>query len=278
MIGSDFQMRKDKLLSQRTDKNGTIHQVVETNCNRCGGAGGHEVWKFTGYKCYKCGGSGRMIDTNKIYTPEHEEKLRIRREKRHQKKIEEIKAKASERNKEKLVEWGYDKEFIYMVLGDTFPIREDLKEKGAFYISLLGWYFAEKPSDYQTAEIMVSRLIWFNDLGEVYRKDDEEIIQFIKNVRLENEYQSQYVGEVGERIEIELNFIAGFWLESYNHYGSPCINKMKDQQGNIFIWKTGRNLRHDVNEEGKVKLKATIKEHSDFREEKQTILTRCKVL
>ncbi|GLI90510.1 hypothetical protein [Bacillus subtilis] len=32
-------MRKDIVISERIDKNGTKHQEVETSCDRCGGAG-----------------------------------------------------------------------------------------------------------------------------------------------------------------------------------------------------------------------------------------------
>ena len=38
-------------------------------CGRCGGRGGSDAWKFTGWTCYECGGSGdKGIETVKLYT------------------------------------------------------------------------------------------------------------------------------------------------------------------------------------------------------------------
>ena len=60
---------------------------------------------------------------------------------------------------------------------------------------------------------------------------------------------------------------------------------MKDADGNTFTWKTGNTLYiptgdgdFDVANNGDtVVLKGTIKEHSEYKDEKQTVLTRCKV-
>jgi DnaJ-class molecular chaperone len=54
-------LSEDIVLEERIDRNGTKHQVVQTNCDRCGGYGGSRAWMFTGVTCYKCGGHGRMI-------------------------------------------------------------------------------------------------------------------------------------------------------------------------------------------------------------------------
>ncbi|MEH7210120.1 hypothetical protein V7094_28595 [Priestia megaterium] len=276
MLMQSRPMKEAKVLSERIDRNGTKHQVILTNCDRCGGAGAHEMWRHTGGTCYKCAGSGRMEAKRKIYTPEHEEKLRKLREKRQQKRIEKIKGEAKEKNKELLKEWGYDQENIYIVLGETYPIREELKKADAFWGGrTLGWFFAENPEDYDTAEIKTSELVWYNTLGSVNKKNPEEYREYVESVKRELEYQSQHVGTVGEKIELEFCVLNAFWIET--QFGSSCINKLSDEQGNIFIWKTGKNLEHDADENGIIKLKGTIKEHSEYKGELQTVLTRCRV-
>jgi len=51
-------------------------------CNRCGGKGGSEAWRYTGYKCYDCGGSGKAATREEpLYTPEQYAALEARREK-----------------------------------------------------------------------------------------------------------------------------------------------------------------------------------------------------
>lgn len=64
----------------RIDRNGTKYWAGMVACDRCGGAGGADVWKFTGWKCYKCGGTGKVQGTWKEYTPEYAAKLEAKRQ------------------------------------------------------------------------------------------------------------------------------------------------------------------------------------------------------
>ena len=67
----------------RTDKNGTkiYHDYT---CPRCGGQGGSEAWRFTGYTCYECRGTGTTDKPriHKEYTPEYRAILDARAAKR----------------------------------------------------------------------------------------------------------------------------------------------------------------------------------------------------
>ena len=63
----------------RIDKNGTKYFEGWVSCDRCGGAGGADQWSYTGWTCYKCGGTGKVWDKYKVYTPEYEAKLEARR-------------------------------------------------------------------------------------------------------------------------------------------------------------------------------------------------------
>lgn len=85
-----------------------------------------------------------------------------------------------------------------------------------------------------------------------------------------NKPKTSWVGEVGQRIEItaECKCVASW----YNDFGPGYLYKLTTAEGNIFTWKTGK-----VIEDGKVTLKGTIKAHTEFRDEKQTELTRCKI-
>lgn len=270
-------MQEEKVLSERIDRNKTKHQVVLTNCDRCGGAGAHEMWRYTGGTCYKCGGSGRMQAKRKIYTPEHAEKLRKQREKRAEKKLQERREKAKEENKIQLAKWGYHTGKIYTVLGDTYSIKEELKEKGAEWGGrTLGWYFSEKNYEYETVELEVSELVWYNDLGEVLQRDPNEYKEYVKQAKKGLEKESEWVYEVGEKIETELKILNSFEIETA--FGWSCINKLADSEGNIFIWKTAKDLAYMYGEGNVVKIKGTVKELSEYREEKQTVLTRCKVI
>jgi hypothetical protein len=93
---------------------------------------------------------------------------------------------------------------------------------------------------------------------------------------------SKYVGNIGDKVNIELRYINSFSWES--EYGIQWLHKFIDSDGNTYTWKTNKILDHCHNEEYKevekgetLKIKGTIKEHKEFNNEKQTVLTRCKI-
>lgn len=95
----------------------------------------------------------------------------------------------------------------------------------------------------------------------------------LRNIqRLKANAESDHVGSVGDRIEFQatMKFCMGF----DGFYGTTYINTMVDSDGNIFVYKGGKPLgkRGDV-----ISLKATIKEHGDYKGAKQTVINRPKV-
>lgn len=77
-----------------------VQKVVP--CDRCGGLGALEQWRYTGLTCYKCGGSGKMTITEVIHTPEEQAKLEARRAKAQAKRQAEWEAKQQEREEAEL--------------------------------------------------------------------------------------------------------------------------------------------------------------------------------
>lgn len=92
--------------------------------------------------------------------------------------------------------------------------------------------------------------------------------------RVNEESKSEYVGTVGERT----NFVLTYVREAHfnTDFGVTYVYTFKDENGNVIVWKTGNVFDFKENEE--VTLKGTIKEHSEYRNIKQTVLTRCKVV
>ena len=84
---------------------------------------------------------------------------------------------------------------------------------------------------------------------------------------------SNYVGTVGEKITVnaEMNLVGGYDTE----FGYVRIYKFVDESGNIYIWKTSTAI--SLESGSNVTLKGTIKNHKEYKLEKQTVLTRCKV-
>lgn len=84
--------------------------------------------------------------------------------------------------------------------------------------------------------------------------------------------KSDYVGNIGERITIEVS--SGQLVSSFEtQYGVTRVYRFSDLQGNAMTWFASKGI--ELN--GITKVTGTIKEHSEYNGEKQTILTRCKV-
>ena len=96
----------------------------------------------------------------------------------------------------------------------------------------------------------------------------------------ERKAKSNYIGSAGEKVSLEAIYIGS------PHYERPAFGygtetayihtfKVDD---NVVIWNTtSYNGIYDLEEGDKVKLTGTIKEHKEYKGEKQTTLIRCKV-
>jgi nucleoid-associated protein YgaU len=208
----------------RVDRNGTKYYEGYVPCSRCGGAGGSDAWAYTGWTCYKCGGSGKEWDSWKEYTPEYEAKLEARREARRQKYLEEHKAEIEARE-------------------------------------------AEKKRQQEEAEAQ--------RLAEEARIKAEKAL-------------SNLIGKVGDKIDTTATYIKTAWFEipSFKGYGTDTMYIHTFKIGNdTVVWKTTATLGRwndkdewESYEEGQeVHLKGTIKELNEYKDEKQTVLTRCRI-
>lgn len=104
---------------------------------------------------------------------------------------------------------------------------------------------------------------------------------------------SNYRGNVGEKIDEQVTYLgsAHFEVKSFSGFGTETmyVHNFRDNEGNKLVWKTSTdNFAWKLNEETnefdrileagqRVNLKGTIKAHNEYKEEKQTSVTRCKV-
>jgi hypothetical protein len=89
----------------------------------------------------------------------------------------------------------------------------------------------------------------------------------------EKNVNSVHVGAVGDKLECEVEFKSSFYKHGVN--GGFYIHKFVDANGNILVWMTGTSVDADIGT--KMKLRASVKDHGEFKGEKNTMLTRCKV-
>ena len=246
--------------------------------------GGSDKWAFTGWTCYECGGTGERPTPviEKEYTPEYRAKLDERARKRAEAKTAK---QVEEFNNNRLAiaeKYGFNPEGkIYVVTGNTYEIREELREAGAKYRGGINWYFLEKQDRYPTIELSYEECLnIYPEYGTMSWKDLTEV-QAVLNSKIPTEEDpSQYVGQVGERLDLVVTFKkrSTYEIPSYAGWGTDTvgINVFRDDAGNCFIWKS-TSAFFNIAEGSQVRLRGTVKEHSDYKGTKQTILQRCKV-
>lgn len=89
---------------------------------------------------------------------------------------------------------------------------------------------------------------------------------------------SQFIGDVGAKIIVAVTFCHSAYFDMHGLFGSTervYIHNFRDENGNALVWKTQKSL--PFNDGDEVIVTGTIKAHDVYKDEKQTVLTRCKV-
>lgn len=216
----------------------------DESCPRCGGQGGSSHWHPDGGVCYQCRGRRTILRTHRVYSAERLAVLVNAADKKTAKKIAEATAKR-ERQRQEFIAWA--------------------KSRG----KLIGGILSYKHSQFMASLATQLRERW------TLSEKQLTAAQHILNQRAEQLAQdtaSEYVGTVKTRIKFEAHVIGVYGSEGF--YGHTDIVKFRDLDGNLFVWFASGYT--ELEREDRISIKGTIKEHSEFRGVKQTVLTRCK--
>ena len=266
----------------RTDRNGTKYFEGFCRCGKCGGTGKVDFQPDNGM-CYDCKGSGKIFQAWSERTPEYQAILDERRRKREAKQAEERKARLPEIRKEWFRKHGYTPEGkTYLFLGKTYDKKEEIASLGGKFSVILGWHIDHKVDGFDFLEIDVNEVCTEFDGEYKYKVNSNEVYGWRKaeERRLANVPESNWMGEVGEKIKQKLKYLFTIVFETeycfgYRRTETKFIHKFVDEAGNIFVWKTGNGI--ECQSGTMLEVKGTIKDHDTYNGEKQTILTRCKV-
>lgn len=260
----------------RIDKNGTKYWADDT-CPKCGGKGVIDAYYYNEQGvCFLCGGSGSHETHWKEYTPEYEAKLAERR-------IARAKKKAPELNAKFLKSIGFSADGkAWVVLGKTYDIKEDLKAAGCKWHNLIGWHFDHADNGFDCFELCIDEITSLSYAGEYIWNSYTEVVDYINEKREQyapkkSVSTSDYIGAVGDKITCAVTLAHVFMYRTHFSYkGEPAyIYKFTDAAGNTIIWKTSKHF--SINDGWIGMITGTVKEHSEYKEERQTILTRCKL-
>lgn len=282
----------------KIDHNGTKYYEELIPCPRCSTGSSSNGIYYTGVCngelipshvdagiCFQCNGSGTYLLKTKEYTPEHEAELQRAREKREEKRRAEARAKAEHRNLLWLRKEDFsDDGFVWIILGDTFSKKEQLKSLGCRFNGLLGWHSSKELTGIPSAKLTADDCFYRNIDEEYFWKEYSDVVALCDGKRNEymeslraNQKPSEHLGSVGEKIEIKATFTAEHSFKTHFNYHTITnyIYTFTDEQGNVLIWKTTAII--DADQGDSVMIKGTIKNHGEFRNIKQTELQRCKI-
>ena len=266
---------------ERVDKNGTEYWL-DYNCPKCGGTGYlPEYAAIDRARCWKCMATGYYPHRWKVMTSEYRAILAAKRDAKARK--ENLAARADFLAKE-----GFNTDGkTYVVIGKTFDIKDELKAAGAKFCYPIGWHFPEKLENLATVELTVTDCFWENAVAGLVWNARADLQELIKERTPRESSGSEYLGEIGKRLTVSVALKKSFSFE--NDYGyhttTTYIHNFEDEAGNVIIWKTAKDMTEydygngncTARELIKCDLTGTVKEHSEYKGVKQTILTRCKI-
>ncbi len=214
------------------------------NCARCGGAGGSPHWHPDGGICYECRGNRTVQRTYRVFVEDKLAKL----------------VEAADKKAAKKAEAAQRKMDAHRAVFDAWAERHTI---------LLG-EIAEAKGNSFLADL-ASKVVAYRPLTDRQLEAAATSIQR-KKERDEEGRASEYVGEIKERLEFEAEVTGVYGTEGF--YGHTDIVKFKDADRNLFTWFASDYT--DLERGDRISIKGTIKKHDEFRDIKQTVLTRCK--
>ena len=265
---------------------GKLATKARCKCDRCTngvyaiGVNNGQIVPHPAYNgvCLKCGGTGYIEKEIRLYTEAEYNTMQKNKERAAQKREEAMLAGAEKKRNNWLANNGFDAEgYTYLLTGiDSYAIKDDLKNAGWKYNSFIRWHNAEA-GDYAENAVKVhwsefySTTAWgdVNPLPDAQKKADA-IIRGSE----EEEVPSEWIGEVGDKIkELPVTLIGVYGFEG--RYGYSQVVKFKTEEGNLLTWFTAVNI--PVSNGENCLLSGTIKKHDQYKDQKTTIVTRCKI-
>ena len=167
---------------------------------------------------------------------------------------------------------GFTKGYITIFKGDTYAEVDWFRASIARYARWWGWYIIsteEIPADLPEG-ITPIQLPWELVGQEDGKLKPEHLVKEAVESIIYDESESEYVGSIGERLELFLTVERTIELDGA--YGRSTMHIMRDDCGNLFVWTTASKSWAAGTEHH---IKGTVKDHRKYKNECQTVLTRC---
>lgn len=276
-----------ELVGAPYEKSGKMYSKARQNCDRC--VKGVYVSRvennqivphpaFSGV-CLKCGGVGYITKEIRLYTEKEKAAATRAKERAAERKVEERLANAERKKAEWLEKECFTPDGVTTVYvgSNSFDVKDQLKAEGWKYSMLLGWHIAEadveKYGVENLAEISVSDVAAFNLYGEgCWLSTAKNFVDQIRNSR-KPVSKSEWIGLEKDKIKnvpVVVKSIRG----CETRFGWTNIITFLNKES-VIVWFTSTDIKYAVGES--CYLSATVKEHKEYRNEKQTVVKNCKL-
>ena len=272
------------------EKNGKLYVKAACKCDRCGGLGIIASRVENGRIipipvdagiCYKCEGKKYVTKEIRLYTDEEYAKMEIANEKAAEKRAEAREAKIKAEYAQNKLDWltknGFTDDgltYIY-AKNDSFDVKDTLKAVGFKFDTVLKWHIAEIPAGYEdkVIEVKTSDIIEFTAWGKgVFVNGAYKIIE--QRIAAFDPKFSAWYGEVGQKFtDLPATLTSIHQVET--RFGLSNLVKFTLEGGEELNWWTTVTITAEVG--SKVLISGTIKDHSEYKGDKVTLVTRCKI-
>ena len=163
---------------------------------------------------------------------------------------------------------GYNKERPFENL-DKYQYNKDLEKEVEEILNVVNTDWYNENSNYC---FNISVLL---DMQYIESKHWKLLLSFINSALtylMNKNVKNEYIGNIGDRIEFTIKSVKTlFRVENYHSYNEDdyvYTYRILTDNDYILIWKTTKELENGM------KIKATIKEYKNYKDEKQTVITR----
>lgn len=268
------------------EREGRLYTKVIGTCDRCSGTGVYASHVENGHivphpayagVCLKCGGDGKIEKVVRLYTENEYNSAQRAKEKRRMVAEERAAAREKERRAKAFSKWLERNGFneygtTYIVYGNTYPFKEELKARGYKFSKELKWHgpaAVDVPEDCYIDEVKWSDIYKWNEASYTMELT-EEGLDFLEGVFTSHSL-GEFVGEVGERLRnLVVTFEGSSSFDGY--YGETNVYKF-NCDGAQLTWFTGTSK--DLREGAEYILTGTVKNHKIYGNTKTTYLSRC---
>lgn len=273
----------------------THKALIEEKCDRCGGTGimaarvenGRIIpVPVDGGICYKCNGNKKISKWVKAYTEKEyerymktQERARERRKEKEEARLQALKDNSEENKKEILAKWGFDVEnpAVYLVTGNTYEIKDELKERGGRFNPALNWHFTkevEVPEGHELIKVAFDDVYeWLPMVKRIELKENAKEVAAAARISAIPESKSEWVGNEKERLR-SLNVVLTGARACSSFYGDSTLYTF-DYNDNKLIWFTTSCPKVEMIVGHSYLLTGTVKKHDERDGIKQTQLSRC---